>query len=203
MSKRLARRRPSAATMIALVALVLAASGTAVAASHLVSGDKLIKKRSLSGNRLRNHTITGKQVNLKKLGKVPSAANADHASSADHATNADHASNATSAAHATSATTAGNATTATKIGTLLYRTATFPVALNTRATAHATCPSGTFAVGGGSKSPDESSFETDFLIDSHPTNDRTGWEVTVENFGGSNPLTETVYAVCMAAGSTG
>jgi hypothetical protein len=103
MIKRLARRRPSAATVIALVALVAAASGTAVAASHLVSGDKLIKKRSLSGNRLRNHTITGTQVNLAKLGKVPSAANADHA------TNANHATNATNADHATSATTAGNA----------------------------------------------------------------------------------------------
>jgi hypothetical protein len=39
----------------------------------LVSGDKLIKKHSVSGNRLRNHAITGKQVNLNKLGKVPSA----------------------------------------------------------------------------------------------------------------------------------
>jgi hypothetical protein len=89
MLKRLSERRPSAATAIALVALVLAATGTAVAASHLVKGDKLIKKHSLSGNRLRNHTITGKQVNLKKLGKVPSASHADeatHAGSADNAT---------------------------------------------------------------------------------------------------------------------
>jgi hypothetical protein len=100
MIRRLVRRRPSAATAIALVALVVAASGTAVAASHLVSGDKLIKKRSLSGNRLRNHTITGKQVNLGKLGKVPSASHADqatHANSADTATNANHANSANSA----------------------------------------------------------------------------------------------------------
>ncbi|MDQ6835918.1 MAG: hypothetical protein M3016_06985 [Actinomycetota bacterium] len=80
-----------------MVALVLAASGTAIAASHLVRGDKLIKKRSLSGNRLRNHTITGKQVNLKKLGKVRNARNADFATHATTATNATNATNATSA----------------------------------------------------------------------------------------------------------
>lgn len=76
-------RRPSAAMVVALIALVLAASGTAIAAGRLVGGDKLIKKGSLSGNRLRKHTITGKQVNLKKLGKVPSAKRADTANNAN------------------------------------------------------------------------------------------------------------------------
>jgi hypothetical protein len=77
--------------VVSLIALVVASSGTAIAAATLTSGDKLIKKHSLSGNRLRNHTITGKQVNLSKLGKVPRAAQADHATSAglaDLATNA-------------------------------------------------------------------------------------------------------------------
>jgi hypothetical protein len=58
---------------VALAALVLAASGTAIAATNMVSGDRLIKKGSLSGNRLRKHTLTGMQINLSKLGKVPSA----------------------------------------------------------------------------------------------------------------------------------
>jgi hypothetical protein len=89
--EKLLHRRPSASIVIALLALVLAASGTAVAASRLLSGDKLIKKRSLSGNRLKNHTITGKQVNLNKLGTVPSATNAAHASVADSAANAGNA----------------------------------------------------------------------------------------------------------------
>jgi hypothetical protein len=88
MLKRLRSQRPSAATVIAIIAVVVAASGTAVAASHLVRGDRLIKKHSLSGNRLRNHTITGKQVNLKKLGKVPSARHADTADTATNASNA-------------------------------------------------------------------------------------------------------------------
>lgn len=87
-------RRPSASMSVAIIALVVAASGTAVAASTLVNGDKLIKKGTLSGNRLRNHTITETQVNLSKLGTVPSASNANHANSADNATNATNASNA-------------------------------------------------------------------------------------------------------------
>jgi hypothetical protein len=79
------RRRlhmPSPAMVVALVALLFAMSGTAVAASNLVSGDKLIKKHTLSGNRLRNHTLTGTQINMSKLGKVPTAATADTAGTA-------------------------------------------------------------------------------------------------------------------------
>lgn len=53
-------RRPSAATTIALLALVVALSGTAIAA--LQSGDSLIARRTLSGNRLRLNTVAGKEV---------------------------------------------------------------------------------------------------------------------------------------------
>ena len=52
--RELRRRRPSAAMVVALVALIVAASGTAVAASRMVNGDSLIRKNSLSGNRLHN-----------------------------------------------------------------------------------------------------------------------------------------------------
>jgi hypothetical protein len=72
----LRQRRPSAALVVAIVALVVAASGTAVAASRLVSGDSLIKKHSLSGDRLRNDSVTGKELKLGSLGQVPSARNA-------------------------------------------------------------------------------------------------------------------------------
>ena len=98
--------------VVAMIALLLAASGTAVAASTLVNGNKLIKKHSLSGNRLHNHTITGTQVNMGKLGKVRSAKHADSASTATNATNAKNATNATNATNAIHATTATNATSA-------------------------------------------------------------------------------------------
>ena len=77
--RQLARRRPSPAMLVAIIALVIAASGTAVAASHLVDGDSLIKKDSLSGNRLRHATLTGKQIKLSSLGEVPSAKTAANA----------------------------------------------------------------------------------------------------------------------------
>jgi hypothetical protein len=118
--KRALKLRPSPALVISLVALAIALSGTAVAATNvLVSGDSLIKPKSLSGNRLKNHTVTGTQVNLAKLGKVPTAAKADTATtatsagSATNATNANHASSADTATNATNATTATNATNAT------------------------------------------------------------------------------------------
>jgi hypothetical protein len=71
------RRRPSAAMVVAIIALVVAATGTAVAAGEHVDGDSLIKKGSLSGNRLRDHTLTGQQIKLSALGTVPTAKNAD------------------------------------------------------------------------------------------------------------------------------
>ncbi len=87
---RLRMRKPSASLVVAIVALIVALGGTAIAASKLVSGDKLIKKHSLSGNRLKNHTLTGTQIKVSSLPKVPSAAHADSAgvaSSAGTATN--------------------------------------------------------------------------------------------------------------------
>jgi len=63
--------------VVAVIALVVAATGTAVAAGEHVDGDSLIKKGSLSGNRLRDHTLTGLQIKVSALGTVPTAKNAD------------------------------------------------------------------------------------------------------------------------------
>ena len=70
------RRRPSGALVVAIIALVVAASGSAFAAGTMVSGDSLIKKNSLSGNRLRHRSVTGQEIKLSSLGQVPSAKNA-------------------------------------------------------------------------------------------------------------------------------
>jgi len=65
--------------LVAILALVVAMSGSAVAVSAARhSGDKLISKRSLSGNRLRHNTVTGKEVSEKRLGQVPRASLATH-----------------------------------------------------------------------------------------------------------------------------
>jgi hypothetical protein len=103
---------------VASIALLVAVSGTAIAATNLANGDKLIAKNSLSGNRIRNRTITATQINLSKLGKVPSARAADSAKTATLATNATNATKATTAASATTALSATNATNATNATTL-------------------------------------------------------------------------------------
>lgn len=66
-------RRPSPALIVAVLALAVAMSGTAVAAVALKSGDSLIAKRTLSGNRLRTNTVTGREINEASLGTVPHA----------------------------------------------------------------------------------------------------------------------------------
>jgi hypothetical protein len=67
--------KPSPALVLATAALILAGSGSAVAATRLANGDKLIKPHSLSGNRLRSHTLTAAQINIAKLGTVPTSKN--------------------------------------------------------------------------------------------------------------------------------
>jgi hypothetical protein len=122
--------------IVALLALVFAVSGTAIAAGSLVNGNSLIKKHSLSGNRLRNHTLTGTQINLKKLGKVPSAKNADHATTAGVATSALSATSATNATNATNAVNATNAGTAANLSGLSRFIKTIQPAGTTAATAN-------------------------------------------------------------------
>jgi len=124
---RLARRRPSPALVIALVALFVALGGTGYAAFSLpknsvgtkqlkknaVTGSK-IKKNAVTGSKVKNDSLTGADINESTLGKVPAAASADAAASATNATNAGHAGSAdsaTNATHANSADSAGNADT--------------------------------------------------------------------------------------------
>lgn len=70
------RRRPSPATVISIVALVVALTGTAYAAQHINGG--AIKKQTIGGGKLKQKTLTGFQINTNKLGTVPSARRASH-----------------------------------------------------------------------------------------------------------------------------
>jgi hypothetical protein len=70
------RRRPSPATVISIVALVVALTGTAYAAQHINGG--AIKKQTIGGGKLKHKTLTGFQINTNKLGIVPSAQRAAH-----------------------------------------------------------------------------------------------------------------------------
>jgi hypothetical protein len=169
------RRRPSPALVISIVALVLAASGTAVAASKLVSGDSLIKKDSLSGNRLKNGSVTGKEIAAGTLGKVPDAAKAD------------------------SATTAGSAA----ISNVTYVTTASSVSYNSSpALVTATCPAGTTVIGGGGNVADETSAA--YVNDSFPSG-KTGWSVNFDNANYQSPtsvVSVSVTAICAPAAAT-
>jgi hypothetical protein len=57
--------------VVGYLALVVALSGTAYAAGKI--NGKQIKPNSIPGNRIRNGSLTGKQVNSSALGTVPNA----------------------------------------------------------------------------------------------------------------------------------
>jgi hypothetical protein len=107
--RRIANRRPSAALVVATVALFVALGGVGYAAATIGSAaiiDNSIKSRdfrdnNLRGKDVRTNTLKGPDIDESSLGKVPSAANAD---------------NAANAANAQSAVTAGNADTVGGIG---------------------------------------------------------------------------------------
>jgi hypothetical protein len=87
---------------IALLALFVALSGTAFAAANVVLpknsvGTKQLKKNAVTTPKIKNGAVTGAKIKLSSLGKVPSAANADHSTAADSATNATNATNAANA----------------------------------------------------------------------------------------------------------
>jgi hypothetical protein len=159
---------------------------SAVAASRLVNGNSLIKVNSLSGNRLKSGSVTGKQIKASTLGTVPSAVTAQTATTAETATTANTA---------TTATTAGSA----PIAKVTYATATGNVSpTNSPLAVTATCPSGMTVVGGGGQVADESG--SAFLDDSYPISGKNGWTADfVENSGST---TATVTAICAPAAAT-
>jgi hypothetical protein len=95
------RPRFTYANVVATLALFLVLSGgAAYAATQLAKnsvGSRQLKRNSVTGAKIKNGTITGAKINLGTLGKVPSAASADHAATA---TSANSAANATAASNA-------------------------------------------------------------------------------------------------------
>jgi len=72
----LKNRRPSAAMVVAVIALIAALAGTAYAAQTINGG--AIQKQTIGGGKLKQKTLTGFQINTNKLGVVPSAKRAAH-----------------------------------------------------------------------------------------------------------------------------
>jgi hypothetical protein len=114
--RRIFSHRPSAAMIVALLALFIALGGVSYGVATIGTGDiknravttkklkngavttKKLKNGAVTTKKLRNRAVTGTKVkidglggdviNESSLGKVPSAANADNATTADTARNA-------------------------------------------------------------------------------------------------------------------
>ena len=82
----LKRMRPSAAMIVACVALVAAIGGTSYAASMITSAD--VDNRSLKGKDLVDDTLRGRQIREGSLGQVAAARRAESAARADSAATA-------------------------------------------------------------------------------------------------------------------
>jgi hypothetical protein len=68
--------------IVAIIALIVAMSGTGYAAFTLPRnsvGNKQLKNGSVTAAKVKRHSLTGAQINLKKLGTVPTARNAGRA----------------------------------------------------------------------------------------------------------------------------
>jgi hypothetical protein len=119
--KAMLSRRPSAAMVVALIALFAATGGVGYAAATIDSGDILnnsirskdVHNRDLRATDVKKDSLGGGVIKESTLGKVPSAGSADTATNAQDAVNAQ---NATSAQNAANAQSAVNAQTAAAVG---------------------------------------------------------------------------------------
>ena len=103
-------KRPSVASVLALIALFAALGGTSYAAAT-ISG-KQVKNGTLTGKDIKNNSVGGLDVKESKLGQVPRSAKALQADQAAKATQADQATQADKASSADNATQAQKALTA-------------------------------------------------------------------------------------------
>jgi hypothetical protein len=171
------RKQLSFANVTSCLALFMAMSAGAYAAVSLPAnsvGTKQIKNgavtkpklaaKSVDGSKVAPRSLTGANINLTRLGKVPTATTADRLAKIQR-------------------TTAPGANKAIQ---------------DSVAAATATCPQGTFVVGGGAHLSDQANQVTN---DSYPSANNA-WTADVFN-GGTGAPGFTVYALCARAAGAG
>ena len=165
-------KRPSAAGIVAVLALVLAMGGTATAAKLFTGKDiqnksltgKDVKGKSLGGGKLKLNSLGGDQIDETKLGKVPAAA------AADTATDATNAVNATTAANAAAL---GGVPAGAVVRNVEYVTGS-AIGNDTAKQAFAQCPAGKQVIG-GTAAINGGSVADVFLQRSQSANGHTQW----------------------------
>jgi hypothetical protein len=206
-------RRPSAALVVSVIALIVALGGTAYAGVKLGKnsvGTKQLKNGAVTSSKIKNGSVTAGKLSLTGV-TVPSARHADKADAATSATSATNAINATNASHASSADKAADADTATALGTVFYaRSDTIDSAgcgsspcggAFSDTSGKETRPAGTVVIAGGVTTSGPG-LE---LNEGEPLQSNTGgpldtWFVFVDNFT-NTPRTFTVWAICVKAQS--
>jgi hypothetical protein len=116
-------RRPSAALIVAVVALVAAMAGTGYAALKLPNnsvGTKQLKKNAVTGAKVEPGSLEGSDIKLSTLGTVPSATKADSAETAARAASAENAARAGTATNADHAVTADSASSIPPAGPIHF-----------------------------------------------------------------------------------
>jgi len=185
-------RRPSAAGIVAVLALVLAMGGTATAAK-LISGKEIrngsvtgkdLKGKSVGKGKLKLDTLGGDQIDESLLGKVPAAVAADSAASA---------------ATADDAAKLGGVPASAVVRNVEYITGS-AIGNDTSKQAFAQCPAGKKVIGGmgginGANTADV------FLQRSQAANGNTQWFSQARVHGaGHVGWTVTATAICANVG---
>ncbi|HEV7398964.1 MAG TPA: hypothetical protein VGN84_01720 [Solirubrobacterales bacterium] len=163
--------------VVAFVALFVALGGSVYAAGK-ISGAQ-IKPGSVPGNRIKSKSLTGTQIKPGSLTGTQIKAGSLGATQINQSTL--------------------TGVTASSIGSVLYAVATVPVSeALTGSPGTASCPAGTYVIGGGTSLSSESLGEVN---DSGPVPTHTGWTATGFAFGPG--VTMTVTAICTAVKAIG
>ena len=177
--KAMLSRRPSAAMIVALIALFAATGGVGYAAATIDSGDILnnsirsgdVLNRHLRADDVKKNSLGGGVIKESSLAKVPSAGSADtaqQATTAQDAVNAQKAANAQNAANAQDAVNSQtaaavgpngvgpaalqtNSVTGPKLGTLAVRTQTVSVPSGDTVYDEVSCQPGEQLLSGGAR----------------------------------------------------
>ena len=188
-------KRPSAAGIVAVLALVLAMGGTATAAK-LISGKDIqnksitgkdVKGKSLGAGKIKLDALGGAQIDESALEKVPAAVAADTAT------------NATTAASAGDAAKLGGVPASAVVRNVEYVTGS-AIGNDTAKQAFAQCPAGKKVIGGTAAINGANTADV-FLQRSQMANGNSQWFAQARVMGaGHAGWTVTTTAICANVG---